>query len=319
MDATFETVITSAPGKVILFGEHAVVYGVTAIAAALSDLRIVVEISSIEDKVIEVQLHDVIVPSTGKSYECRIELSRMKDLFKEFPSTNVLLPVDPCEIILTKLRNELMEAPVAAAQGMMAIMYLIGKIVPECFRCEVAEKPLYGGMKFSVVSKGLPIGAGLGSSAAFSVALSAALIRLRQQKQPFSDADNGDLACSASHIEGGEDEKKSFISSSFNTSCTSIPESLLPIINGWAYAAEVVIHGSPSGLDNTTRCRTTLRRNSLTNCFNFILLYLITQFSRFCCFSCYGGAVRFRKGEEKFENISNADLPHMRILLTNTK
>lgn len=29
--------------------------------------------------------------------------------------------------------------------------------------------------------------------------------------------------------------------------------------------------------------------------------------------------MRFRKGEEKFENISNADLPHMRILLTNTK
>jgi mevalonate kinase len=35
--------ISSAPGKVILFGEHAVVYGVTAVAAALSDLRIVVE------------------------------------------------------------------------------------------------------------------------------------------------------------------------------------------------------------------------------------------------------------------------------------
>lgn len=36
----------SAPGKAILFGEHAVVYGVTAIAAALSDLRIFVDIVS---------------------------------------------------------------------------------------------------------------------------------------------------------------------------------------------------------------------------------------------------------------------------------
>ena len=37
---------SSAPGKAIIFGEHAVVHGVTAIAAALSDLRIYVTIVS---------------------------------------------------------------------------------------------------------------------------------------------------------------------------------------------------------------------------------------------------------------------------------
>lgn len=29
--------------------------------------------------------------------------------------------------------------------------------------------------------------------------------------------------------------------------------------------------------------------------------------------------MRFRKGEDKFENITNGDLPEMRILLTNTR
>ncbi|RYY73464.1 hypothetical protein EON63_20060 [archaeon] len=37
---------SSAPGKAILFGEHAVVYGVTAIAVALSDLRIKADVVS---------------------------------------------------------------------------------------------------------------------------------------------------------------------------------------------------------------------------------------------------------------------------------
>lgn len=35
--------MASAPGKAILFGEHAVVHGITAVAAALSDLRIAVK------------------------------------------------------------------------------------------------------------------------------------------------------------------------------------------------------------------------------------------------------------------------------------
>lgn len=39
-------VCASAPGKAILFGEHAVVYGKTAVAVAVSDLRIQAELVS---------------------------------------------------------------------------------------------------------------------------------------------------------------------------------------------------------------------------------------------------------------------------------
>ncbi len=40
-------IIVSAPGKVILFGEHSVVHGRAAVAAAASDLRVVVTLVSI--------------------------------------------------------------------------------------------------------------------------------------------------------------------------------------------------------------------------------------------------------------------------------
>lgn len=74
-----------------------------------------------------------------------------------------------------------------------------------------------------VVNSELPLGAGLGSSAAFCVSLTAALLSL-------SDSSSVDLS-SQGWLVLGERE--------------------LELVNNWAFGGEKIIHGRPSGIDNT--------------------------------------------------------------------
>lgn len=71
-----------------------------------------------------------------------------------------------------------------------------------------------------VVTSELPIGAGLGSSAAFAVCVSAGLLHAIGAVEVSDDASN---PWSAEALE---------------------------LINGWAFVVEKVIHGTPSGIDN---------------------------------------------------------------------
>lgn len=139
-------------------------------------------------------------------------------------------------------------------------------------------------------SASLPVGAGLGSSAALCVATSAALTRLSDTisrggaygddgdrpvgSKPGKAAgagevrgENGDAAAAATTTEGegvgaGEGAE---------SGCSLRPPACeLERINAWAFAGETVLHGTPSGLDNTV--------------------------------SCYGGAIRFVKGMDGAAN-----------------
>ncbi|KAJ1417105.1 Ribosomal protein S5 domain 2-type fold, subgroup [Sesbania bispinosa] len=74
-----------------------------------------------------------------------------------------------------------------------------------------------------VVSSELPLGSGLGSSASFCVALAAALLG-------FTDSVSLDL------------NHKGWV---------SFEEKELDLVNKWAFEGEKIIHGKPSGIDNT--------------------------------------------------------------------
>jgi mevalonate kinase len=51
-------VVTSAPGKIILFGEHVVVHGRTAIATSL-DLRTYAKVESVDTDSVSLELPDI--------------------------------------------------------------------------------------------------------------------------------------------------------------------------------------------------------------------------------------------------------------------
>ena len=191
----------------------------------------------------------------------------------------------PTPDILQKLRDAVANVIEidAAAQGVMATLFLVSNLLYDYI--SNTSQSASSGLHIEVKSVGLPIGAGLGSSAAFSVALSSALIRFKALLTPTTTPSPTTTLAT------------NLVTSSWQYSLnksSDIPVDipyLIPTtpdltgINKWAYAAEVVIHGTPSGLDNTT--------------------------------SCYGGALKFsKKSGSGFELLQH--LPSINILLTNT-
>lgn len=217
--------IVSAPGKVILFGEHAVVHGVPAVAGAL-DLRCYAHVAGRSDGVITLAIPDVDASFKWNAQD--LPWSALpKTLRQSHVEDGTDLPPHADESLDVSLRQAV-EAfversfPTVSSEDIksrqargsaIAFLYL--------YMCIAGPSSGAKGQGLTFRSA-LPLSAGLGSSAAYSSCLATSLI--------FS---HGHLPLPQPHEGCGLDGTTK------------------AVLNSWAFLAEKILHGTPSGVDNT--------------------------------------------------------------------
>lgn len=230
-----------APGKVIISGEHAVVHGSTAVAASINlHTSISLRFSSDNDDMLKLELKDM-------KLEFSWSIGRIKEVLPGFdcptPSTPKSCSTESLRSLAMLVDEQMFpEAKIALASGVSAFLWLYITIQ--------GYKPAT-----VTVTSELPLSSGLGSSAAFCVSLSGALLA----SSPCADLD---------HSQQG---------------WLVFEENALELVNKWAFEGEKIIHGKPSGIDNTV--------------------------------STYGNMIKFKSGEI---TRLKSNLP-IRMLITNTK
>lgn len=216
MPPVMPSFLTSAPGKVILFGEHAVVHGKAAIAAAIS-LRsyLLVTALSKTDRIITLRFPDISLHHTWKIDD--LPWNTFSHPLKKKYYYDLVTALDPdlVEAMKPHLADvspnatpEIRKIHQAAASAFLYLFLSLGsQSFPGC---------IY------TLRSTLPIGAGLGSSASISVCLSSALLlQIRTLSGPHPDQPREEA------------------------------ELQIERINRWAFVGELCIHGNPSGVDNT--------------------------------------------------------------------
>ncbi|KAL8964817.1 MAG: hypothetical protein Q9183_004200 [Haloplaca sp. 2 TL-2023] len=208
--------MTSAPGKVIVYGEHAVVYGKAAMAAAIS-LRSYLLVTALSKSQRTITLR---FPDIGLEHSWKIEdlpWSTFSQPSKKKYYYDLVDKLDPelveamqphLSVISPKMTAEDRKTHQNAASAFLYLFLSLGsRNFPGC---------IY------TLRSTIPIGAGLGSSASISVCLSSAiLLQLHTLSGPHPDQPREEA------------------------------ELQIERINRWAFVGEMCIHGNPSGVDNT--------------------------------------------------------------------
>ncbi|XP_015355766.1 mevalonate kinase [Marmota marmota marmota] len=207
-----KVLLVSSPGKVILHGEHAVVHGKVALAVALN-LRTFLRLQPQSNGKVSLNL-----PNIGVTQAWDVARLQLLDTsFMEqgdFPAPGPGNPPDFRKLGQTQSLN-LVPGPRLSLGTSPSVLVRESHFAPACCRALPS-------LDITVWSE-LPPGAGLGSSAAYSVCLAAALLTACEDiPNPLED--------------------------SVHTSRWS--EEDLQLINKWAFQGERVIHGNPSGVDN---------------------------------------------------------------------
>lgn len=202
-----EVLVVSAPGKVILHGEHAVVHGKVALAVALN-LRTFLRLQPHSHGKVCLNL-----PNIGVKRAWDVAGLQLQD-------TSFLEQGDataPSTEQVEKLKEVAGIPKDSANPERLAALTFLYLYLSICRKQRALPS-----VDITVWSQ-LPTGAGLGSSAAYSVCLAAALLTACEEiPNPQEDG----VSASRWTVED------------------------LELINKWAFQGERLIHGNPSGVDN---------------------------------------------------------------------
>ncbi|KXX73326.1 Mevalonate kinase [Madurella mycetomatis] len=208
--------MVSAPGKVIVFGEHAAVHGKAAIAAAIS-LRsyLLVTTLSKSKRTVTLRFPDIdfdhswnIDDLPWSTFQHPSKKKYYYDLVTEL-DPDLVAAIQP--YVADVSANKPSDIRKVHQNSAGSFLYMFLSLGSQSFP----------GCQYTLRST-IPIGAGLGSSATIAVCMSAALLlQLRTLSGPHPDQ--------------------------------PVEEARVQIerINRWAFVYEMFIHGNPSGVDNT--------------------------------------------------------------------
>ncbi|KAL4787360.1 ribosomal protein S5 domain 2-type protein [Aspergillus varians] len=208
--------MVSAPGKVIVYGEHAVVHGKAAMAAAIS-LRSYLLVTTLtkSQRTITLNFRDTDLNHTWNIDDLPWDLFQHASKKKYYYDLVTTLDTELYDAISPHVEDISPDSPEEMRKinkrSASAFLYLFLSL----------GSPQSAGAIYTLRST-IPIGAGLGSSASVCVCMSAALlVQIRTLAGP--------------HPDQPPDEA----------------EVQIERINRWAFVGEMCIHGNPSGVDNT--------------------------------------------------------------------